>query len=148
MPRQLSNETPVALLTSLLGEKRRQRPASDHVPIRKYTCVCVFVVKYSTPIINYIYHLTSPLSRVAATSYTIVEMQLPFLAPAVGSSSVSLLCRRRESGKSRDHPSGGYVMIAPVGNSSYVSQTHKTGHSYDCYSELLPSAIASHQRPT
>ncbi len=67
--------------------------------------VCVIVVKRSTLIVNYmyIYHLISPLSRVSATSYTIVEMQLPFLAPAVGLSSVSLLCRRRENGKSRDH---------------------------------------------
>ncbi len=70
--------------------------------------------------------VSSPPSRVAATSYTIVEMQLPFLAPAVGPSSVSLLCRQRENGKSRDHLSGGlnYVAIALVGNSSY---------SYDCY---------------
>ncbi len=56
-----------------------------------------------------------------------------FLAPAMGPSSVSLLCRRRENSKSRDHPSSGYVTIAPVGNNSYASQTHKTGHSYDCY---------------
>ncbi len=95
--------------------------------------VCVFVAKRSTLIANYVYHLISPPSRVAATSYTIVEMQLPFLGPAVGPSSVSLLCRRRENGKSRDYPSGGYVAIAPVGNNSYASQTHKTGHSYDCY---------------
>ncbi len=95
--------------------------------------VCVFVVKRSTLIVNYVYHLTSPLSRVAATSYTIVEMQLPFLVPTVGPSSASLLCRQRENGKSRDYPSGGYVAIAPVGNNSYTSQAHKTGHSYDCY---------------
>ncbi len=95
--------------------------------------VCVFVVKGSTLIVNYFYHLISPPSRVAATSYTIVEVQLPFLGPAVGPSSVSLLCRRRENGKSRDNPSGGYVAITPVGNNSYASQTHKTGHSYDCY---------------
>ncbi len=27
----------------------------------------------------------------------------------------------------------GYVAIAPVGNNSYASQTHKTGRSYECY---------------
>ncbi len=94
-----------------------------------------FCVKRSTLIVNCVlYHSTSPPSRVAATSYTIVEMQLPFLAPAVGPSSVSLLCKRRENGKSRETTfQVGYVAIAPVGNSSYASQTHKTGHSYDCY---------------
>ncbi len=95
--------------------------------------VCVFVVQRSTLIVNYVYHLTSPPSRAAATSYTIVEMQLPFLAPVVWPFSVSLLCRRRENCKSRDHPSGGYVAITHVGNYRYANQTHKTGHSYDCY---------------
>ncbi len=80
--------------------------------------VCVFVVKRSTLIVNYVYHWTSPLSQVAATSYTIVEIQLPFLDLAVVPSSVSLLCRQRENGKSRDHPSSGYVTIAPVGNNN------------------------------
>ncbi len=95
--------------------------------------VCVFVVKRSTLIVNYVYHSTSPPSQVDATSYTIVEMQLTFLDPAVGPSSVPLLCKRRENGKSTDHPSSGYVTIAPVGNNNYASQTHKTRHSYDCY---------------
>ncbi len=55
-----------------------------------------------------LYSLVLLAEWLAATSisYTVVEMQLPFLAPAVGPSSISLLCRRRESGKSRDHPSG------------------------------------------
>ncbi len=96
--------------------------------------VCVFVVKRSTLIVKYaVYHLTSPPSRVAATSFTIVEMQLPFLVTTVGPSSVSLLCRQRENGKSRDYSSGGYVAIVPVGNNSYASQTHKNGHSYNYY---------------
>ncbi len=67
-----------------------------------------------------------------------MEMQLPFLAPAVGPSSVSLLRRRGENGKSRDHGhlSGGLCCDSSRRNSSYASQTHKTGHSYDCYVHL------------
>ncbi len=63
-----------------------------------------------------VYHSTRLSTRVAATSSEIMEMQLPFLTPAVGPSSVSLFCRQRENGKSGDHPSGGYVTFAPESN--------------------------------
>ncbi len=80
-------------------------------------------------------------------------LALPTLfTPAVDTCSVSLFCRWRNNGKSRDHPSGGYVVIAPVGNSSYARQTHKTGHSYDCYFKAIDSELPAkrhclHQRP-
>ncbi len=66
------------------------------VVIRKYMYVCVFVAKRSTLIANYVYHLISPLSRVAATSYTIVEMQLPFLVPAVRPHQVDRFRRQQQ----------------------------------------------------
>ncbi len=68
-----------------------------------------------------LYSLVLLAEWLAATSYAFVEMQLPFLAPAVGPSSVSLLCRRRENGKSRDHPSGKLCRDSSrIGNSSYA----------------------------
>ncbi len=100
--------------------------------VRKYMYVCVFVVKRSTLIANYVYHLISLPSRVAATSYTIVEMQLPFLV--LWGRPVSHCSVGGERTASPETTSGRLCFaIASVGNNRYASQTHKTGHSYDCY---------------
>ncbi len=74
----------------MVKDDDKGKAASGHMPIRNYMYVCAFVVKRSTLIVTCTYHLTISASGLSVTRYTIVEEQLPFLTPAMGSPSVSV----------------------------------------------------------
>ena len=52
---------------------------------------CMFVCRAYWLIVDYIYHSTTPASRIAGTNHTMMEVQVPLLSPSMGTSSTSPL---------------------------------------------------------